>query len=236
MKNLKVLVLAAAMFVVPIAANSQTTYAQMAYTSKDVHLRAGPARDYPVVAILGSGFPVTIQGCMQDYSWCDVIAGEYRGWVYARNLAYTYQGAGVPVIDYGAAIGIGVVTFIVASYWHDHYIDRPWYRQLPQWSHRPPRARVNRRPPQAAARPTGMQRPIPAFRPSRLPPKTGIAQRRPPVGASPGGKRLHTPTNSSPQRAPSAGAKLRPPQREARRGGAGQYRTPGSSHAARSRQ
>jgi hypothetical protein len=109
---------------------------------------------------------VAVQGCLQDYSWCDVVGGPYRGWVYGRDIVYSYQGAGVPLIDYGAAIGIGVVSFIIGSYWHQHYFDRPWYGRMQQWDHRPPRASVHPRPPQGM-RPR--QHPAPAFRPVERP-------------------------------------------------------------------
>jgi uncharacterized protein YraI len=230
MNHLKVLVLAAAALVLPVAAN-----AELAYTAKTVHLRAGPARDYPVVAILGAGLAVDVQGCLQDYSWCDVIAGPNRGWVYARNIDYAYQGAYVPVINYGAIIGIGVVTFIIGSYWHDHYIDRPWYRQMPDWSHRPPRAAINPRPPQVGAQPGETQRPMPTYRPPQLPPSPGIVPRQPQVGARPGGEQHPPPASRPVQRPPAAGVNPRPPQEGAHPGG-GQRQTPGPSHGSRPKQ
>ncbi len=210
------LVLAAAMLALPASANAQVAYAQVAYTAKNVHLRAGPARDYPVVAILGSGVAVTVQGCMQDYSWCDVIAGELRGWVYAGNLVYSYQGANVPVIDYGAVIGFGVVTFIIGSYWHDHYIDRPWYRQMPQWSHRPPRADVHPRPQHPGPHPRNEQRPVPAYRTPPPPPGTGVAPRPPHAGPRPDGERRPAPSYRTPPPPPGTGVAPRQPHVEPR--------------------
>ncbi|MGP1679136.1 MAG: SH3 domain-containing protein [Burkholderiales bacterium] len=218
------------MLALPVAAN-----AQVAYTAKTVHLRAGPARDYPVVAILGSGLAVTIQGCMRDYSWCDVIAGEYRGWVYAGNIVHSYQGANVPVIDYGGAIGIGVVTFVIGSSWHDHYIGRPWYRQTPQWSHRLPRAAINPRPPHGTVHPGGAQRPVPAQRNPRRPPSAGVAPRQPQAGARPQGGRRPAPAYRPAQRPAGAGANPRPPQGATH---AGRERRPthGPAQGARPRQ
>ncbi|TAK79843.1 MAG: peptide-binding protein [Betaproteobacteria bacterium] len=117
----------------PFVAQAQ----QLAYTSKEVHLRAGPGRDYPVVAILPAGFEISVLGCLSSYSWCDVLAASSRGWVYAGNIYYPYQGSNVPVLNYGVQLGIAVLSFILLDYWADHYHDRPFYRQREQWVHRP---------------------------------------------------------------------------------------------------
>ena len=115
--------------IAPASAQAQ----QMAYVSKEVNLRAGPSSDYPVVAILGSGVAITVEGCMSDYRWCDVSVGPNRGWLYAGNIVYPYQGADVPLLTYGPAIGIGVIAFSVGSYWDDYYRYRPWYPQRQRW-------------------------------------------------------------------------------------------------------
>lgn len=238
----KVLALAASMLALSVSANAQVIYTQapdtrVAYTAKTVHLRAGPAIDYPVVAILESGLAVSVPGCMQDYSWCDVIAGEYRGWVYAGNLVYYYQGADVPVIDYGAAIGIGVITFVITNYWHDHYIDRPWYRQMPQWSHRPPRTDVHPRSQRFGPPPRSEERPMPGYRSPQLPPRTGVAPRPPHETEHPGGAQRLMPAYPPPQRPPGAGAAPRPPHAgvrpEAEQRHAPAPRTPGPPPGAR---
>lgn len=148
--------------------------AEPAYTTKSVHLRAGPGRAYPALAILSPGFRLQVEGCLADYSWCDVLAAGERGWVYAGNLAYPYQGRDVPVLSYGAVIGIGIVGFVILDYWHDHYHDRPWYRDRYRWVH-PPR------------------RPEPPHRPPPLPPRTRPepphSQPHPPPPRPPDGRR-----------------------------------------------
>jgi len=214
MNKLKALFLAASMLFLPVTAN-----AQVAYTAEAVPLHAGPAEDYPVVAILGSGFAVTVQGCMQDYSWCDVIAGPHRGWVYARDIVYFYQGQYVPVINYGAAIGIGVVTFIIGNYWQDHYVSHPWYRQMPHWRHRPPRAAIHTRPPHAGSHSAGTRFSVPADRSPQWQPS--VANKPRPLQAGPRSRsaRSSLPGRGPFQRRPNAGVNPRPAH-----GGAGQRR------------
>ncbi len=127
------LAMLATMCAVPAAVHAQ----QLAYVSKEVNLRAGPSADYPVVATLGAGVNITVVGCMSDYRWCDVLVGSNRGWLYAGNIVYPYQGANVPLLTYGSAIGIGVIAFSVGSYWDDYYRYRPWYPQRQRWIDRP---------------------------------------------------------------------------------------------------
>ncbi|MEQ1516436.1 MAG: SH3 domain-containing protein [Usitatibacteraceae bacterium] len=58
-----------------------TATAEWGRTAKDVNLRAGPASDYPVVTRLPRGIDISVEGCLSDYRWCDVVAGPDRGWV-----------------------------------------------------------------------------------------------------------------------------------------------------------
>jgi uncharacterized protein YraI len=106
---------------------------QEAFTAKSVHLRAGPARDYPVVAVLAPQVGVTVLGCLSNYVWCDVAVGPHRGWVYAPNLRYYYQSDYVPLPSVAAAVGVGVLVFVLDDYWHDHYRERRWYPLRQRW-------------------------------------------------------------------------------------------------------
>ena len=117
-----------------IAALPAVAAAQQASTLNAVAMRAGPDSGYPLVASYGPGTPITVQGCVEGYAWCDVIGPNgYRGWVHAGAIGYPYQRRQVPVLGYGAAIGIPVVSFAVGPYWAAHYPHRAWYRERARW-------------------------------------------------------------------------------------------------------
>ncbi|WP_261340456.1 SH3 domain-containing protein [Collimonas arenae] len=79
---------------------------------------------------------VTVAGCINGYTWCDVYLPDgNRGWVYAQNLNYPYQGSQVPLMSYGSAIGLPIVAFTIGAYWGQYYRGRPWYRNQAHWSH-----------------------------------------------------------------------------------------------------
>ena len=79
--------------------------------------------------MLARGVQVAVQGCLPDYTWCDVIVGQNRGWLFADAIQYPYQSSMVPLSTYGAVIGIGVLGFAMNDYWGQHYRARPWYRE-----------------------------------------------------------------------------------------------------------
>src|ERR1700693_3040334 len=111
--------------------------AETAYTTKSVNLRAGPSRDYELVARAPAGVPVDVYGCVDDWTWCDVSLGNDRGWVYAGNLDYPYQDRRVVVFGNGPMIGFPIVTFSVGPYWDTYYRGRPWYSRRSYWVGRP---------------------------------------------------------------------------------------------------
>jgi uncharacterized protein YraI len=125
-KRFKQLALAAAL--VPAVAA-----AEVAVTTQGVNMRAGPDASYPQVAYLGPGFRVDVQGCVEGWQWCDVIAGPNRGWVYAGYLSYGY-GNNPTVISYGGpTLGIPLISFSIGSYWDNYYRSRPFWRDRARW-------------------------------------------------------------------------------------------------------
>ena len=135
------LLLAAFLCAIPTAA-----LAQEAYTNRTANVRAGPDQSYPVVAQLPPGVGLQVMGCIDSYSWCDVVFGDNRGWVYAGSLSYPYQNRRVPILAYGPTIGIPIITFSIGSYWDSYYRGRPWYRNRSYWINRsPPRFRPDYR-------------------------------------------------------------------------------------------
>ncbi len=122
-----------AALLVPAAAQ-----AQQVYLNAPVQLYAGPDMRYPIIATLYPGVDMAVMGCLDGYQWCDVMLPDgQRGWVLAYNLSYPWMGDVLPVPQYGATIGIPLISFIVGDYWGRHYRHQPWYDDY-RWRHPPP--------------------------------------------------------------------------------------------------
>lgn len=159
----------------PPPAEAQT----QAFTTMTVNLYAGPSGDYPIVAQVPGGVSLLVMGCLTGFSWCDVSLPGLRGWVWGDFLTSPWQGRSVPIVSYGAMIGLPIVTFSLGTYWGNFYRDRPWFRNQAYWMRRPPPRPI--RPPGVGRPP---HRPGPGARPpNRRPPGNNAA----PGGGRPGG-------------------------------------------------
>ena len=204
--------LGCSMLLVATLALPAAAWAQVAYTTQAVNIRAGPDREYPQVAWLPSGVSVNVIGCVEGYRWCDVAAGPNRGWVYARFLAYPYQNQPVPIISGGAILGLPLITFSIGPYWDNYYRGRPWYGNRSYWYsrptpyYRPPPQYYQPRPPvyiPPSSRPPAYQPPThrppgyvppPQRPPGYVPPSSGRPPggRPPNTGQPPGGRPPNT--------------------------------------------
>ena len=145
--------------------------AQPAYTTRQVNLRAGPDAGYPQVAYIGPKQSVYVNGCLNDYRWCDITVGSNRGWAYSKYIAYPYQNRRLPIYGNGQMLALPIVSFILGSYWNENYSGRPWYGQQNNWNNWRP---GNRPPP-------GWNN---GYRPPR-PPVIRPQPPRPPYGGGP---------------------------------------------------
>lgn len=179
---------------------ASSAFAADGYVTGNVNLRAGPDLDYPRILTVPSGTVVSIQGCLDGWTWCDVVTMGARGWVAGSYLQYMYQSQPVIVQDYGLRIGIPIVTFAIGVYWGNYYRDRPFYRERDYWYHRP----IVSRPP-----------PRPPYRPPPRP--------RPPIDHRPPGHGGPPPGNGH---RPNPGT--RPPNPGTRPPGQGQRPSPGT--------
>lgn len=138
----------ASLFGALLLAASGAASAQNAFTTRPMNVRAGPNRDYPLVAQLGPGAPLEVRGCLSDWSWCDVEFDGDRGWIYSGGLSFVYEGERVPLYSYGPSLGVPIITFSLLPYWSHHYRRRPWYARRDEWAHRhlPPHMRPPGRP------------------------------------------------------------------------------------------
>jgi uncharacterized protein YraI len=186
---------AAGLSIVSGAALAQTE----AYTSTSAYLYAGPAQDYPIVAQLPAGQPVTVYGCVSGYTWCDVAIPQARGWVYGGYLTYPYQGSNVTLMNYGTAIGLPLVTFSLGAYWGNYYRGRPWYSDRSRWEHHPP---PPNRPPPPPNRPPPPPGHSPGAGPNRPPTASPPGESPRPLGADhghrPGPRRPPSPESNAP--------------------------------------
>ena len=124
------------LFVLAIAALPGIAAADDAFTLRPADIYAGPDSEYPVIAQLPPNTEVGVAGCLSDWSWCDVTFANARGWVYAGDLGYPYEGRRVAIIEFGPRLHIPAVTFSLVSYWDAHYRSRPFFRERDQWAGR----------------------------------------------------------------------------------------------------
>ncbi len=116
--------LSLALFAIASAWVGAAAVAGPAYTQGNVHLRAGPSSEYPLVTTIPSSSLLNVNGCLDDWTWCDVDWEGNRGWVYGNYLYFDYQSRRVPVLQYGPQLGIGIVVFSVGDYWGRYYVGR----------------------------------------------------------------------------------------------------------------
>lgn len=212
-------------FAAPAAA-----FAARGYTTADVNMRAGPSTDYPVVTTIPERGEVEIYGCLDERDWCDVSWAGFRGWVSAHYLEYFYEGHYVYLPDYFEVIHVPIVTFVLGSYWEQHYRSRPWFHNRPRWerywrTHRTPTARprpgIRATPPAPTApaiRPPSVRTP-PTVRPERRAPPAIAPQRRVPPTVQPQ-RRLPATRSGTPQRLQAPRRTVTPPPARSRPGGA----------------
>lgn len=101
------------------------------FTTANVNQRSGPSTSYPPIVVIPAGSPITIYGCLNDDSWCDIAWGGNRGWMSSSYLQVSYQSRRVPVRGYS---GIPFITFNFGNYWDSHYRNRPFFSQRSKWN------------------------------------------------------------------------------------------------------
>ncbi|MFT3732347.1 MAG: SH3 domain-containing protein [Hyphomicrobium sp.] len=177
----------AAIFAAFLALGS-AAQASPGFTSANVNMRTGPDTEFPSVGVIPEGDPVDVRGCLRDESWCDVLWGGNRGWVYSEYLGFDYRGQTTLLPDVGiAAFGIPVVAFVASDYWNRYYVGRPWYADRQRWFGFKVYARPGWRPPPPGPRAPGWWRS--GYRaPSGMKPPPGPGWHRPdrPRNAGPG--------------------------------------------------
>jgi len=110
-----------------LAAVTPAAAATSAFVSVAISEWAGPSTYYPVVFVIPGGATVTMYGCLDGGSWCDVSYAGERGWVPGSYLEAYYESEPVFVPYYVAVIGIPIIVFDIDVYWNNCYRDRPFF-------------------------------------------------------------------------------------------------------------
>ncbi len=103
------------------------------YPVTNVNLRAGPGTYYPAILVVPARAPISILGCLGDYTWCDVIFQGNRGWMRSIYLQGWYRGYYYSLRDYAPRLGYRVVSFDIGPYWDANYRERPFYGDRGRW-------------------------------------------------------------------------------------------------------
>ena len=103
------------------------------YPVTNVNLRAGPGTYYPALLVVPSRAPISILGCLGDYTWCDVFFQGNRGWMRSIYLQGWYSGYYYSLRDYAPRLGYRVVSFDLGRYWDANYRGRPFYGDRNRW-------------------------------------------------------------------------------------------------------
>lgn len=103
------------------------------FTTQPVELRSGPGTGYPSLGIIQNNSALTVNGCLESWSWCDVTIGADRGWVEGASLALEYQNNRSALVKVAPQANVGVVTFSFDDYWDNNYKTRTFYKERPRW-------------------------------------------------------------------------------------------------------
>jgi len=126
--------LAAALFASSLLLPSQA-FAQVATGTAtvvtDLNLRVGPGPGYLVLTTIPANTAISVYGCVQDLSWCDVEWDGSRGWVYSAYLTYSGTVAAplpAPMPLTEVTVGLPpIVTYDGEAYFTQHYQTQTFY-------------------------------------------------------------------------------------------------------------
>jgi uncharacterized protein YraI len=93
------------------------------YSARSVNIRSGPGTNFPVMATLGAGRQIMVEGCIRGWDWCEVRLNGRRGWVFSSLLSANYYSRRVSIAAYGARLGLPVISYNPRNYRDSYYRD-----------------------------------------------------------------------------------------------------------------
>ncbi|MFD1510902.1 DUF1236 domain-containing protein [Lacimonas salitolerans] len=74
----------------------------------DLNLRAGPSTTYEILSVIPASESVTVDGCLDDDTWCRVSYGEVSGWASGEYLTAMVQ---APIHTNREQLAVETVTY-----------------------------------------------------------------------------------------------------------------------------
>jgi uncharacterized protein YraI len=115
------------------AAHADTT--TVWFVPGPVDLRSGPDESFPIVASIPSKEHMELEGCLQNWTWCDISWNGQRGWVSGHAIEAIYQNKTSYVADIASTANVPVITYNTGTYWDTHYRTAPFYTQREHYIH-----------------------------------------------------------------------------------------------------
>lgn len=82
-----------------------------ASAATDLNIRSGPANNYSVLGVIPTGKTATLDGCIEDGTWCKVSYDGVEGWSYAPYLTVSADQKAYVVTERPAMVEVTTVTY-----------------------------------------------------------------------------------------------------------------------------
>jgi uncharacterized protein YraI len=82
-----------------------------ASAATDLNIRSGPANNFTIVGVIPSGEAATLDGCVEDGTWCKVSYDGVEGWSYAPYLTVSAEEEAYVVTERPASVEVTTVTY-----------------------------------------------------------------------------------------------------------------------------
>lgn len=95
------------------------------FATPRLEIKAGPDARYPTVGFARYDTPLEINGCLRNWTWCDVTTRRTRGWVQGRDIQAASNGRRM---EYGTPWNVPQSDFDFDNYWDNNYRGQQFYR------------------------------------------------------------------------------------------------------------
>ncbi len=82
-----------------------------ANAATDLNIRSGPANNYSVLGVIPTGKTATLDGCIEDGTWCKVSYDGVDGWSYAPYLTVSADQQAYVVTERPSTVEVTTVTY-----------------------------------------------------------------------------------------------------------------------------